>query len=161
MRNIFFMGYIFTCGHGCPPDAIMPEDERAKRKDKRILCPVCGQHGYKKVYKCSECGAYFKTGSRGGVARVCGACRKDLRYMSNVAKKNKAARRKIKNKPLFDQTRRGECKWGTYCIDQQLKKGIEFNCHGCRRFELLSLDVLDYMSTGVDILARGCEMLNT
>lgn len=140
MRNIFFIGYIFTCGHGCPPDAI-------HRKHNRICCPICGQYASKKVYRCSECGLYFRKTCGGGAVKLCDSCSKEPRYGVE-----------IKPPCGFDQTRRGECHFGIYCVDQQLKTGIKFNCHGCRRFELLSLDVLDYMSAGVDMLEQGSNM---
>ena len=45
---------------------------------------------------------------------------------------------------------------GTYCIDQQLKTGLSLI--ECLKFEPLTLDVLDYMSAGVDVLEQGSNM---
>lgn len=158
MRENTFIGYLFGCSHGCPPEVIPPRRERIKNRNyKKIECPICGNKTVFKVFRCIECGRFFKKHPCGVVYR-CPPCREEtINAVARAAYKNRNAEQKKRKKPI-DQTRRGECKWGTYCIDQQLKTGIEFNCHECLKFEPLTLDVLDYMSAGVDVLEQGSNM---
>ena len=157
MSENTFIGYLFGCSHGCQPEVIPPKKER-KGKSKKIVCPFCGNRETYRIYRCVECGKFFKKPSTVRKTHRCDLCQtKNIKAVSREHYKKRQVLDK-KRKVTFDQTRRGACKWGTYCIDQQLKTGIEFNCHECLKFEPLTLNVLDYMGTGVDILARGCEM---
>ena len=146
------LGYRFECGCRYPIDMLSEQD-----KKHGILCPIHGTPWTHKIFKCLECGMYFKTTSHTGAIR-CKSCQKDhTQYLSREwqrakriwKKENPGIEYKSETKPKkdIDQTRRGICAHGIDCVNNQLKNGIEFNCNGCQRFKRLELDIMDYIST--------------
>ena len=131
-----FIGYLFGCSHGCQASSLMYKNGRIKK----LQCPICGNTDAYKVWKCIECGKFFTRGIIGTPLR-CYQCAADMKGFQDF--KNHYG--EPKKKPPFDQSRRGECKFGDECRDRQLMTGKRFNCHGCSRFEKLEFDIMDYV----------------
>lgn len=145
------LGCFFECG--CMQDA---NTKRTKDRKLRGVCPIHRERIAGYVYKCFSCGRIFrKKVKRSG---RCPDCVKDhkLWYTFDNYRKKKAANggkpptqkpKPKRKRPMFYQSKRGDCKFGQYCLNRQIYNKEEFNCYGCRRFETKKYDIMDFMTS--------------
>ena len=141
--------YIFDCG------CLIPEHKLLLDKHHRRRCP--NHHNTSKLLKrtsfCKICGKYIEQlSNRGSMATMCNPCKKEYNRQAVRARKTaeKAAYCETydnlseTHKPVI-RTRRTDCKhYLKKCLPWYFLRDKKANCDGCKLYEYLELDPMDY-----------------
>lgn len=145
-KNVKLLFYEFECGCKFLPGEISKKAIKENGKWTTLFrCPVHKDRLKWYIFECCDCGVEFlsKTPRKPRCEKCRAEHKKKQRRVNSTKARNRKAKKTI-HKPIIDQTLRGSCKFGDYCRDRLLNTGKQFNCHGCKKFQQLEFDVMDY-----------------